>query len=159
MQGGGALRFTGASASLRGRANFGAFNSAKGALRNLAQAMAKEYAADGIHVGHVVIDRPIGGEKIKKGFPDYAKQLGDAGMIGLQGTVDAYESLRPAAQCVVVRGGRANLAGALVARRRAGRFLECAAPARAPRVKPRRCGRISLCALAPSPSALLGRSD
>ena len=41
---GGTLIFTGASASLRGRANFGAFNSAKGALRNLAQAMAKEYA-------------------------------------------------------------------------------------------------------------------
>ena len=32
---GGTLLFTGASASLRGRANFGAFNSSKGALRNL----------------------------------------------------------------------------------------------------------------------------
>ena len=36
----GTLLFTGASASLRGRENFGAFNSSKGALRNLAQAMA-----------------------------------------------------------------------------------------------------------------------
>ena len=61
---GGTLIFTGASASLRGRANFGAFNSAKGALRNLAQAMAKEYAEQGIHVGHVVIDGPINGDKI-----------------------------------------------------------------------------------------------
>jgi len=41
-QGGGTLLFTGASASLRGRAHFGAFNSSKGALRTLAQAMAKE---------------------------------------------------------------------------------------------------------------------
>ena len=47
----GTLLFTGASASLRGKANFGAFNSAKGALRNLAQAIAKEYADNSIHVG------------------------------------------------------------------------------------------------------------
>ena len=94
MQGkGGTLLFTGASASLRGRPNFGAFNASKGALRNLAQAMAKEYAKDGIHVGHVVIDGPIGGEKIKKGFPQYAEKLGDAGMISIQGIVDAYEYL------------------------------------------------------------------
>ena len=90
---GGTLLFTGASASLRGRANFGAFNASKGALRNLAQAMAKEYAEDGIHVGHVVIDGPIGGEKIKQGFPQYAERLGEAGMISIQGIVDAYEYL------------------------------------------------------------------
>ena len=36
----GTLLFTGASASLRGRPNFGAFNSAKAGLRTLAQAMA-----------------------------------------------------------------------------------------------------------------------
>ena len=60
---GGTLLFTGASASLRGRANFGAFNSSKAALRILAMAMAKEYAEQHIHVGHVVIDGPIGGER------------------------------------------------------------------------------------------------
>ncbi len=87
---GGTLLFTGASASLRGRANFGAFNSAKGALRNLAQAMAKENGAAGIHVGHVVVDGPIGGEKIKTGFPEYAEKLGNEGMISIQGIVDAY---------------------------------------------------------------------
>lgn len=86
----GTLLFTGASASLRGRANFGAFNSSKGALRNLAQAMAKEYGADGIHVGHVVVDGPIGGDKITQGFPQYAEKLGDQGMIGIEGIVDGY---------------------------------------------------------------------
>ena len=90
---GGTLLFTGASASLRGRANFGAFNSSKGALRNLAQAMAKECAEDGIHVGHVIVDGPIGGEKIKKGFPEYAERLGEGGMIDIGGIVDAYEFL------------------------------------------------------------------
>ena len=89
----GSVLFTGASASLRGRANFGAFNAAKGALRNFAQALAKEVNEDGIHVGHVVVDGPIGGEKIKTGFPDYARQLGEQGMIGLDGIVDAFEFL------------------------------------------------------------------
>jgi NAD(P)-dependent dehydrogenase (short-subunit alcohol dehydrogenase family) len=89
----GTLLFTGASASLRGRANFGAFNAAKGALRNLAQAMAKEYASDGIHVGHVIIDGPIGGDKIIKGLPEYAEKVGEEGLISLDGIVDGYAYL------------------------------------------------------------------
>ena len=89
----GTLLFTGASASLRGRANFGAFNSAKGALRNMAQAMAKEYGSDGIHVGHVVVDGAIRGEKVMNKYPDYAEQLGDAGMINIEGIVDGFEYL------------------------------------------------------------------
>ncbi len=93
VQGRGTLLFTGASASLRGRANFGAFNAAKGALRNLAQAMAKEYGPEHIHVGHVVIDGPIGGDKIIKGFPEYANKLGEQGLINLEGIVDAFQYL------------------------------------------------------------------
>ena len=87
---GGTLLFTGASASLRGKANFGAFNSAKAGLRTLAQAMAKEYGSDGVHVGHVVVDGPIGGEKIKAGLPEYAAKIGDEGMIDIGGIVDGY---------------------------------------------------------------------
>ena len=87
---GGTLLFTGASASLRGRANFGAFNSSKGALRNLAQAMAKEYGAEGIHVGHVVVDGPIRGDKVMRKYPEYAERLGEDGMISIDGIVDAY---------------------------------------------------------------------
>ena len=89
----GTLLFTGASASLRGRPNFGAFNASKGALRNLAQAMAKEYGKEGIHVGHVVVDGPIGGEKIKQGFPEFAERLGEDRMIDIGGIVDCYEFL------------------------------------------------------------------
>ncbi len=89
----GTVLFTGASASLRGRANFGAFNAAKGALRNLAQAMAKEYGPEFIHVGHVVIDGPIGGDKIIRGFPEYANRLGEEGLINLEGIVDAFQYL------------------------------------------------------------------
>lgn len=88
--GGGTLLFTGASASLRGRANFGAFNSAKGGLRNLAQAMSKEYGPEGVHVGHVVIDGVIGGDKIMRRRPDIAERLGEEGMISLEGIVEGF---------------------------------------------------------------------
>lgn len=92
-RGGGTVLFTGASASMRGRPFFGAFNSSKGALRNLCQAMAKEYGEHGIHVGHVVVDGAIGGDKIMKGLPDYAEKLGEDGMISIEGIVDGYEFL------------------------------------------------------------------
>ena len=88
---GGTLLFTGASASMRGRANFGAFNSSKGALRLMAQAIAKECGPDGIHVGHVVVDGPIGGDKIIKGIPQLVERVGEQGLIDIQGIVDAYE--------------------------------------------------------------------
>ena len=91
--GGGVLLFTGASASMRGRAGFGAFNSAKAGLRVLAQALAKEYAKDNVHVGHVVVDGAIGGHKIKQRYPEYAEKLGEAGMISIQGIVDGFEYL------------------------------------------------------------------
>jgi NAD(P)-dependent dehydrogenase (short-subunit alcohol dehydrogenase family) len=87
-KGKGTLLFTGASASLRGRAGFGAFNLSKAGLRTLAQAMAKEYAGDGIHVGHVVIDGPIGGEKIKSRFPDLAGR--EDRLISIEGIVDGF---------------------------------------------------------------------
>jgi NAD(P)-dependent dehydrogenase (short-subunit alcohol dehydrogenase family) len=87
---GGSLLFTGASASLRGRAGFGAFNSAKAGLRALAQAMAKEYARDGVHIGHVVVDGAIGGEKIRTRYPDLVNRVGEDGLVGIDGIVDAF---------------------------------------------------------------------
>ena len=91
--GGGTIIFTGASASMRGRPNFGAFNSSKGALRLMAHALAKEVGPDGIHVGHVVIDGAIAGDKIRSRFPEYAAKLGDDGLVDIQAIVDAYEYL------------------------------------------------------------------
>jgi NAD(P)-dependent dehydrogenase (short-subunit alcohol dehydrogenase family) len=56
----GTILFTGATASLRGSANFAPFAIAKFGLRALAQSMARELAPKGIHVAHVVIDGQIG---------------------------------------------------------------------------------------------------
>ncbi|MEQ8662097.1 MAG: SDR family NAD(P)-dependent oxidoreductase, partial [Gammaproteobacteria bacterium] len=91
--GGGTLLFTGASASLRGKAGFGAFAAAKAALRALAQAVAKEAGTAGIHVAHVIVDGAINGEKVRQKFPDYAARLGADGLVDLTAIVDAYEFL------------------------------------------------------------------
>lgn len=71
--------FTGATASLRGGANFAAFAGAKHALRALTQSMARELGPLGIHVAHVVVDGAIDTAFIRDNFPDrYAlkEQLG-----------------------------------------------------------------------------------
>ena len=57
---GGTILFTGATASLRGGAQFHSFAAGKFALRALAQSMARELQPRGIHVAHVVIDGQIG---------------------------------------------------------------------------------------------------
>ena len=88
--GSGTIIFTGATAALRGRPNFAAFNSAKSGLRALVQAMAKEYGPQGIHVGHVIIDGTIAGDKVIIGNPQYAQQLGADAMVELEGIVDGY---------------------------------------------------------------------
>ena len=77
-RGRGTIIFTGATASLRGAANFAAFAGAKHALRALAQSMARELGPKGIHVGHVVIDGAIDTEFIRSNFPDrYAMKAQD----------------------------------------------------------------------------------
>ena len=55
-QGGGAILFTGASASVKGYASSASFAMGKFALRGLAQSMARELAPKNIHVAHFVID-------------------------------------------------------------------------------------------------------
>jgi NAD(P)-dependent dehydrogenase (short-subunit alcohol dehydrogenase family) len=58
-RGHGAVLFTGASASVKGFAQSAPFAMGKFALRGLAQSMAREFAPQGIHVAHFVIDGAI----------------------------------------------------------------------------------------------------
>jgi short-subunit dehydrogenase len=69
QRGRGTILYTGATASLRGAANFAAFAGAKHALRALAQSMARELGPKNIHVGHVVVDGAIDTEFIRSNFP------------------------------------------------------------------------------------------
>jgi NAD(P)-dependent dehydrogenase (short-subunit alcohol dehydrogenase family) len=58
----GTILFTGATASLRGGANFVNLAVGKFGLRALAQSMARELGPRGIHVAHVIIDGQIAAE-------------------------------------------------------------------------------------------------
>lgn len=68
--GGGSLLVTGATASLRGGANFAAFSAAKAAQRNLTQSLARSLAPQGVHVGLVIIDGVIDIPRTRAMFPD-----------------------------------------------------------------------------------------
>ena len=69
-RGRGTMLFTGATASLRGSANFAAFAGAKHGLRALAQSMARELGPKNIHVAHVIVDGAIDTEFIRTQFPE-----------------------------------------------------------------------------------------
>jgi NAD(P)-dependent dehydrogenase (short-subunit alcohol dehydrogenase family) len=88
--GGGSLFFTGASGSLRGKANFAPFAAAKAAVRNLAQSIAREYGPHNIHVGHVVVDGGIEGERLLSRVPQLKDQRGPDGMLNVDAIADAY---------------------------------------------------------------------
>ena len=89
-RGHGTIIFTGATASLRGSANFGAFAGAKHALRALAQSMARELGPRNIHVAHVVVDGAIDTEFIRSNFPDkYATKDAD-GILNPDHIADNY---------------------------------------------------------------------
>ena len=71
-QGGGAILFTGASASVKGYPGSASFAMGKFALRGLAQSMARELAPKNIHVAHFVIDGGVraGNRPEPEGRPD-----------------------------------------------------------------------------------------
>ncbi len=62
-RGRGTIVFTGATASLRGGANFHNLAVPKFGLRALAQSMAREFGPSGVHVAHVIIDGQILSER------------------------------------------------------------------------------------------------
>lgn len=89
-RGRGTILFTGATASLRGRAGMAGFAGAKHALRALAQSMARELGPQGIHVAHVVIDGGIDGDRLRRRLPDIATQRGADGLLGIDAIAETY---------------------------------------------------------------------
>jgi NAD(P)-dependent dehydrogenase (short-subunit alcohol dehydrogenase family) len=82
--------FTGATASLRGAANYAAFAGAKHALRALAQSMARELGPRGIHVCHVVVDGAIDTEFIRERFPERYALKDQDGILNPDHIADSY---------------------------------------------------------------------
>ncbi|MDA8391177.1 MAG: SDR family NAD(P)-dependent oxidoreductase [Gammaproteobacteria bacterium] len=70
--GGGTFLVSGATASIRGGARFAPFAAAKFALRGLAQALAREFQPQGIHVVHVLLDGIIWSERSRRRRPELA---------------------------------------------------------------------------------------
>lgn len=89
-QGSGTMLFTGASASLRGKPNFAQFASAKAALRNLVQALAREYGPHGVHIAHIVIDGLVNGERAADFFGEHLEKLGPDGALDPDDIASAY---------------------------------------------------------------------
>jgi NAD(P)-dependent dehydrogenase (short-subunit alcohol dehydrogenase family) len=86
----GTIIFTGATASLRGRAGFAAFASAKAALRATAQSLARELWPQGIHVAHVVVDGAIDTAFIRDNFPERYALKGEGGILDPEHIAETY---------------------------------------------------------------------
>jgi len=89
-RGSGTLLFTGATASMRGGANFAAFAGAKHALRALAQSMARELGPRGVHVAHLVVDGAIDTAFIRDNFPDRYALKSQDGILNPEHIADQY---------------------------------------------------------------------
>lgn len=89
-RGRGTIIYTGATAGLRGSANFAAFAGAKHALRALAQSMARELGPRGIHVAHVVVDGAIDTDFIRESFPERYALKDQDGILNPEHIADNY---------------------------------------------------------------------
>jgi NAD(P)-dependent dehydrogenase (short-subunit alcohol dehydrogenase family) len=89
-RGRGTILFTGATASVRGRAGYAAFASAKHGLRAVAQSMARELGPCGIHVAHVVIDGAIDTAWIRENFPARAALKSQDGILDPDAIAENY---------------------------------------------------------------------
>ncbi|MCX7172832.1 MAG: SDR family oxidoreductase [Proteobacteria bacterium] len=89
-RGRGTIIYTGATASLRGAANFAAFAGAKHALRALAQSMARELGPKNIHVAHVIVDGAIDTDFIRENFPERYAMKAQDGILNPDHIADNY---------------------------------------------------------------------
>lgn len=89
-RGRGTILFTGATAGLRGAANFAAFAGAKHGVRALAQSMARELGPRNIHVAHVVVDGAIDTAFIRDSFPDIYARKDQDGILDPEHIADNY---------------------------------------------------------------------
>jgi NAD(P)-dependent dehydrogenase (short-subunit alcohol dehydrogenase family) len=89
-RGRGTILFTGATASVRGSAQFAAFAAAKGGLRQVAQSMARELGPRNIHVAHVVIDGVIDNRRSRERMADYVKSLPTDGLLATDAIAELF---------------------------------------------------------------------
>ena len=86
----GTILFTGATASTRGAAGFGAFASAKHGLKAMVQSLAREMGPKNIHVAHIVIDSAVDTDWIRENHPQYAEKKAVDGIMNPDDLADNY---------------------------------------------------------------------
>lgn len=88
-RGSGTILFTGATASMRGGAQY--FNLAVGkfGLRALSQSMARELGPRGVHVAHIIIDGQIDNPR----YAELAGERGDDGLLDPEAIAETYYQL------------------------------------------------------------------
>jgi NAD(P)-dependent dehydrogenase (short-subunit alcohol dehydrogenase family) len=86
----GSIIFTGATASMRGGAEFSTFAAAKAGLRAISQSMARALGPKGIHVCHIIIDGVIDMPAIHERFPDLVAKLPEGGMLNTDAIAETY---------------------------------------------------------------------
>ena len=89
-RGRGTILFTGATAGLRGAANFAAFAGAKHGIRALAQSMARELGPLNVHVAHVVVDGGIDTAFIRDNVPQLYALKDQDGILNPDHIADNY---------------------------------------------------------------------
>jgi short-subunit dehydrogenase len=92
-RGRGTILFTGATASVRGAAQFAAFAAAKGGLRQVAQSLARELGPKNIHVAHVVVDGMIDNRRTRERMAERAKDLPADGMLATDAIAELFWQL------------------------------------------------------------------
>jgi NAD(P)-dependent dehydrogenase (short-subunit alcohol dehydrogenase family) len=89
----GTILFTGATASVRGSAQFAAFAAAKGGLRQVAQSMARELGPKNIHVAHVIVDGMIDNRRTRERMAERARDLPADGMLATDAIAELFWQL------------------------------------------------------------------
>ena len=88
-RGKGTIIFTGATASLRGGANFANLAVGKFGLRALAQSMARELGPQNIHVAHAIID----GQILSERYANLQDERGPDSLLAPEAIAEAYFQL------------------------------------------------------------------
>jgi NADP-dependent 3-hydroxy acid dehydrogenase YdfG len=104
-RGGGTLLVTSATAAVRGNAGQHSHAAAMAGRRMLCQTLNAEYAKDGVHVAHIVIDgavdapdtlgKMLGSDR----FEAYRQMKGPDGMIAPQAIADTYFHITQQPRC------------------------------------------------------------
>ena len=86
----GTILFTGATASMRGGAQFAAFAAAKFGARAIAQSMARELGPKGIHVASIIIDGGIDMPAIHRRYDAMGKTAPTDGLLNPAAIAETY---------------------------------------------------------------------